>query len=104
MKHLVDACANIDDPVEVLRITQKLWGKGRALELKDLTQSPPQGETNFILVDRNNLLNTAFDELKCVFDYFITLEVQFYNEVGCKIGMFYVGGISIVVFTCYFYV
>ena len=39
------------------------------------------GETNFILVDRNKSLETAFDELKSHNNYRVTLEVQFYGEV-----------------------
>lgn len=81
MEILIDACKNIINPVEILRAAQKLWVKGRALELEDLSHAPPEGETNFILVDRVNLLDTAFEELKSLKDFFTTLEVQFYDEV-----------------------
>ena len=40
------------------------------------------GETNFILVNRDKLLDTAFDELKFHSNYRVTLEVQFYDEVS----------------------
>jgi len=53
---------------------------GRALDIKDPSEAE-EGETNFILVDRDNLLDTAFDELSNVPDLTTTLEVQFYHEV-----------------------
>ena len=33
------------------------------------------------MVDRQNLLQTALDEISCLQDFRKTLEVQFYNEV-----------------------
>lgn len=41
-----------------------------------------EGVTNFILVDRDNLLATAFEELTSHDDLRPTLEVQFYGEVS----------------------
>lgn len=40
-----------------------------------------KGDTSFIMVDRNNLLQTGFDELRAIENIFLTLEVQFYGEV-----------------------
>ena len=68
------------NPVEVLRYMQKTLLKGRQLEVSDVSVNPT-GDTNFILVDRNNLITSAFEELKDIKDFSITLEVQFYNEV-----------------------
>ena len=53
---------------------------GQPLELTDVTQCS-SGETNFILVNRNKLLDTDFDELKFHKNYRVTLELQFYDEV-----------------------
>ena len=39
------------------------------------------GITNYILVDRLHLLETAFDEISDLETLFLTLEVQFYGEV-----------------------
>ena len=39
------------------------------------------GITNYILVDRLHLLETAFDEISDLENLFLTLEVQFYGEV-----------------------
>ena len=40
-----------------------------------------EGETNYINVDCNNLIETAFEEIKFLDEYRKTLEVQFYGEV-----------------------
>ena len=77
---------NIGNPVEILRCLQKEIVTGQPLELTDVTQCS-SGETNFILVNSDKLLDTAFDELKFHKNYRLTLEVQFYDEVSficCK--------------------
>ena len=56
--------------------------EGRALSIQDPT-SFDDGETNFIMVDRYNILKTSFDEVKCLKNLRKTLEVQFYGEVSC---------------------
>lgn len=73
---------NVVNPVEILRCLQKNMVIGRALDVKDPSQSD-DGATNFILVDRGNLLETGFDEINTLENLRITLEVQFYNEVMC---------------------
>ena len=62
---VVEYCSqnNINNPVEILRCLQKEIVTGQAHEVTDVTQCS-SGETNFILVDRNKSLETAFDELK----------------------------------------
>lgn len=72
---------DISNPVEILRCLQKEIVTGQPLELTDVTQCS-SGETNFILVNRDKLLDTAFDELKFHSNYRVTLEVQFYDEVS----------------------
>ena len=37
----------------------------------------PKGDTNFIAVDRDNILDTSFEELKTVQDPRITFQVDF---------------------------
>ena len=39
------------------------------------------GLTNFIMVDRAKLIKTGLEELKALEDKFITLEIQFFDEV-----------------------
>lgn len=71
---------DINNPVEILRCLQLNMVTGRALEVK-FAHEEKVGETNFIMVDRQNLLQTALDEISCLQDFRKTLEVQFYNEV-----------------------
>lgn len=83
----IDHCLteNITDPVEILRHMQKVIVTGRSLELDDLLNCD-SGDTSFIMVDRGNILETAFDEIKSITDKDLrkTLEVNFYNEVFSK--------------------
>ena len=39
------------------------------------------GKTNLIMVDRYNILATGMDEISTIDNKFLTLEVQFYDEV-----------------------
>ena len=66
---------NISNRVEILRCLQKDLVTGQPLEVMDATECS-RGQTNFILIDRNNLLSTAFDELRSFEDYCVTLEVH----------------------------
>ena len=70
-----------NNPVEILRIMQKQLVQGRDLEISDATVCI-NGLTNFIMVDRFNLLKTGLEEIGLLENKFICLEVQFYNEVG----------------------
>jgi hypothetical protein len=71
---------DVVNTVEILRCLQGNMVNGRSLDTKDPTQAE-EGDTNFILVDRNNLFQTAFDEVSTLKDLRQTLEVQFHNEV-----------------------
>ena len=73
----------INDPVEILRKLQKEIVTGRSLDVEDIA-SCQEGETNCILVDRNNIMRTGFDEIQSLADLRRTLEVQFYGEVRLK--------------------
>lgn len=70
---------DIQNPVEMLRYLQSVVVTGRKLEIEDTTQCV-EGETNFILVNRNDLIESAFDEIDSISDIRKTL-VQFYDEV-----------------------
>ena len=54
---------------------------GRALEVQSVDEVN-EGETNFIMVDRQNLMLTAFDEISFLTELRKTLQVQFYGEVS----------------------
>ena len=75
----------IQEPVEMLRYLQSKILRGRPLDITD-DASVPTGDTNFIAVDRENILETTFDELKCVKDPRITFEVDFYGEMAQDSG------------------
>ena len=73
----------INDPVEILRKLQKEIVTGRSLDVEDIA-SCQEGGTNCILVDRNNIMRTGFDEIQSLADLRRTLEVQFYGEVRLR--------------------
>ena len=81
---LVEAIANhciqndIVDPVEILRYFQKEFVTGRNLDISDPSQVC-EGLTNYILVDRANILTTSLDEIKDITDLRRTLQVRFYE-------------------------
>ena len=59
---------DISNPVEILRCLQLNMVTGRALEV-EFAHEQKVGETNFIMVDRQNLLQTALDEISCLQDF-----------------------------------
>lgn len=87
VKKTVQYCRknDISNPVEILRCMQLNMVTGRALEV-EFAHEEILGETNFIMVDRQNLLQTALDEISCLQDFRKTLEVQFYDEEAQDYG------------------
>lgn len=79
---IVEHCISnaVQSPVEILRFAQKHLIQGRSLEVVDITVNDDR-PTNFIMVDRSNLLETGMDEIKSLENKFICLSVQFYEEV-----------------------
>ncbi|XP_052286845.1 uncharacterized protein LOC127882320 [Dreissena polymorpha] len=80
---------NISNPVDILRIYQERTVIGRPLEInEDNLNTGIEGETNFIMVDRSNLIQTAFDEISTltVNNLRKCLEVQFYGETAVDYG------------------
>lgn len=53
----------------------------RALEINEFVSESLKGDFNFILVNRNNLLETTFDEIQLIKNPRLTLQVQFYGKV-----------------------
>lgn len=70
----------IGDPVKIPRILQKKLVTGKRLEIQDETESAT-GETNFIVVDRKDIVQSALDEIGSIDNLRLCLEVQFYGEV-----------------------
>ena len=77
--------STIVEPTEMLRYLQKKIVKGRPLDIIDLS-AVLEGDVNYITVDRENILETTFEELKNVDDPRVTFQVQFYEENGIDSG------------------
>ncbi len=69
-----------NNAVEILHNLQSGLVVGRDLEISSPDECP-EGITKFIMVDRQNLLKTAFEEIGGLSNKLYTLEVQLYNEV-----------------------
>ena len=69
---------DLNNPVEILKYMEIRLVQGRPLDIEDVTQCI-SGATNFIMVDRSDLMNAVLKEIQHV--SFVTLEMQFYNEV-----------------------
>lgn len=84
MPKIVEHCHRTqisDNPVEMLRYMQMQLVQGRALDVSNVAECE-SGETAYILVDRQQLLETSFDEIETTRNKYVTLEVQFYGEVS----------------------
>ena len=76
---------NVCNPVEILRCAQKLIVQGRLLDVNSPDQ-PLGGETNFVSIDRFNILESAMEEFKDLQNPRLTLEVSFYGEQAHDAG------------------
>ena len=85
MDSLAKRCVNyckangIENPVQILRYAQGPIVTGRALDVRHVTVSL-EGETNFILINRQDVLKTAMEEMEVLKDPRLTLAVGFYGE------------------------
>ena len=77
---------DITDPVELLRVLQSYIVQGRELEPSE-SSDLIEGKTNFIYINRMDVLNSAIDEIKTIKDPRITLEVNFYRELAEDTGV-----------------
>ena len=68
-----------DTSSEMLRYYHGNVHRGRPLDIVD-EYTVLEGETNFITVDGENILQTTFEELKEIEDPAVTFEVDFYSE------------------------
>ena len=71
---------NLQTSVEILKFLQKIFAKGRPLDIADINTSP-DGETNYVCVDQENILQSTFAELESITDYRVTFEVDFLGEM-----------------------
>ena len=71
--------SNIMEPTQMLKYLQSKIVRGRSLDLSEDAVAL-SGETNFIAVDRENILESTFEELRSVNDPRITFQADFYGE------------------------
>ena len=81
VEEIVKACENCQNPTEILRCAQNKIVTGRQLDITDPT-SELSGDTNFILVDRENLLDTGLDEISNLVNLRLPVEVNFTGEAA----------------------
>lgn len=72
---------DISDPVEILRCAQKFIVKGKPLNgYTGAAGEFSDDRSSFILISRHDVLGTAFEEISCIEDVQLSLEVSFYGE------------------------
>ena len=75
----------MSDPVEILRFLQKELLQGRDLDVTSESELM-EGETNYICIDRHDILKTTFTELASIENFHITFEVDFMGEKARDLG------------------
>ena len=68
------------DPVDILRYYQSRILMGRKLDIEDVSELT-EGDTNYIVVDRESVLENAITEISGLENLRMCLEVQFAGEV-----------------------
>ena len=76
---------DIHNPVQILSVLQKELIHGRKLDLTD-GESTCEGETNYICVNREDILKTTFMELESITDFCMTFKVDFMGEMARDMG------------------
>lgn len=76
---------NLLNPVEVLRFIQQQVVSGRALDVASIEETL-EGETNYITVDRDRIIESTFSELEYVNNFNITFKVDFMGEESVDLG------------------
>ena len=71
--------------MEILRFLQKELLQGRDLDVTSETELMER-ETNYICIDRNDIVNTTFTELVPIENFHITFEVDFMGEKARDLG------------------
>ena len=74
VQQCIDYCREkkIEDPVEILRVAQQFIVTGRQLEVISLTECL-EGETNYILINRQDVLDSAIEEISPLINPRLTL-------------------------------
>ena len=74
-KHCTAKC--IENPVEILRYAQGCIVTHRKLDVQNFTDSI-EGDTNYILINRHDVLGTAIEEIQATENPRLALEISFY--------------------------
>ena len=75
----------LSDPIEMLRFLQKELVQGRDLDVTSESELK-EGETNYIRIDRYDILKTTFTELRSIENFHITFDVDFLGEKARDLG------------------
>ena len=75
----------LQTPVEILKFLQKILVKSRTLDVADISPAP-EGQANYICVDRENVLQSTFTELESITDYHVTFEIAILEEMAKDFG------------------
>lgn len=84
LKYAIRYCNenNMENPVDVFkRYIKCILVQGRPLDIEAI-DSTIEGETNYVVIDRHNILESSFEEIRALTNLRLTLEVQFYEEVS----------------------
>lgn len=86
-KQIIEYCRahDVHNPVDILKYAQGKILTGRPLEIFD-EASEIEGDTSFILVDRENLMETGLDEISEITNLRVPLEVNFMGEAARDFG------------------
>ena len=75
----------LSDSVEILRFLQKKLVQGRDLDVTSESELK-EGDTNYICIDRHNILRTTLSELASIENFNLTFEVDFMGEKAKNLG------------------
>ena len=77
IQQIISECCQygLHDQVQILSVLQKELLHGRKLDLTE-HDSTCEGETNYICVNRDDILKTTFNELESLTDFCITLRLH----------------------------
>ena len=75
----------VKNPVEILKYYQSHIIRGRKLEITTMDEFL-EGDVNYMDVDRDNIIETSFDELNHFDDLSKTFQVSFYGEQAFDSG------------------
>ena len=84
-KQLINEIKEENLQTPILKFLQKIFVKGRTLDVADMN-TDSEGETNYICVDRENVLQSTFEELESITDYRVTFGVDFLGEMAKDYG------------------